>query len=151
MCSSDLTLLSSFLEMHHGIVALLDKEGNPHTVVGMGWREEKAHEYFGRLPERAVGQVVATAMPVVVHNMTKSALFAGWEPEEGWPEAERVSFIGVPIKDREKVVGTLTIEQLWHEGSTYHAADEDVRFLTMVANLIGQTVRLMDIVGKDRE
>jgi len=146
-----LTLLSSFLDMRHGIVALLDEAGDPRSVVGMGWSEEQAHRWFGRLPERAVGQVIATKMPVVVHNMANSALFAGWEREEPLTADARVSFIGVPIKDRERVVGTLTIEQVWDSTTTYHAADEDVRFLTMVANLIGQTVRLMDMVGRDRE
>ena len=42
-----LTLLSSFLDMHHGVVALLDAQGNAHTAVGIGWREEQAHEYLG--------------------------------------------------------------------------------------------------------
>ncbi|CAN5244090.1 nif-specific transcriptional activator NifA [soil metagenome] len=146
-----LTLLSSFLDMHHGIVALLDSQGDPRTVVGIGWREEQAHDYFGRLPERAVGQIVTTQMPVVIDNVAKSPLFAGWQPDPDRPLDERVSFIGVPIKDRDQVIGTLTIEQIWHEGSTYHAVDEDVRFLTMVANLVGQTVRLMEVVGRDRE
>jgi Nif-specific regulatory protein len=151
MLANVLTLLSSFLEMHHGLVTLLDDNGDPRAVVGIGWREEQAHEYVGRLPERAVGQIVVTAMPVVIANVRKSPLFSGWEPEEGWPENDRVSFIGVPIKDRERVIGTLTIEQNWHEDSTYHAADEDVRYLAMVANLIGQTIRLMEIVGRDRD
>jgi Nif-specific regulatory protein len=146
-----LTLLSSFLDMHHGIVNLLDEHGDPRSVVGMGWREEQAHSWLGRLPERAVGQIVTTKMPVVVTNIANSPLFAGWERDEPVPAGARVSFIGVPIKDRDNVVGTLTIEQVWDDTTTYHAADEDVRFLTMVANLIGQTVRLMELVGRDRE
>ena len=146
-----LTLLSSFLDMHHGIVSLLDEHGDPRSIVGIGWREEQAHSWFDRLPERAVGQIVATKMPVVVPNVAVSPLFAGWERTEPTPEGTRISFIGVPIKERDHVIGTLTIEQMWDETTTYHAADEDVRFLTMVANLIGQTVRLMELVGRDRE
>jgi Nif-specific regulatory protein len=146
-----MTLLSSFLDMRHGIVALIDDEGEPRSVVGIGWTEQQAHRYFARLPERAVGQVVTTQMPVVIHNIANSPLFAGWERSEPVVSGARVSFIGVPIKDGDKVIGTLTIEQVWDENTTYHAADEDVRFLTMVANLIGQTVRLMDLIGRDRE
>jgi Nif-specific regulatory protein len=83
MLAKVLTLLSSFLDMHHGVVALLDAEGNVHTAVGIGWREEQAHEYLGRLPERAVGQIVTTRMPVVVANVATSPLFAGWTPAAG--------------------------------------------------------------------
>ncbi|MDD3798595.1 MAG: nif-specific transcriptional activator NifA [Novosphingobium sp.] len=146
-----LTLLSSFLDMHHGLVALLDDHGNPRSVVGIGWSEERAHEWFGRLPERAFAQIIATEMPVVVHNMETSPLFADWEYDQPLPPDSRVSFIGVPIRVGNKVIGTLTIEQVWDETTTYHAADEDVRFLTMVANLIGQTIALMDIVSRDRQ
>lgn len=145
-----LTLLSSFMDMRHGIVALIDGKGDPRSVVGIGWTEQQAHRYFERLPERAVGQVVTTQMPVVIHNIDKSPLFADWERSEPLARDARVSFIGVPIKDGDRVIGTLTIEQVWDDDTTYHAADEDVRFLTMVANLIGQTVRLMDLIGRDR-
>ncbi|MED5546857.1 MAG: nif-specific transcriptional activator NifA [Pseudomonadota bacterium] len=146
-----LTLLSSFLDMRHGLVTLLDEDGAPTSVVGIGWSEERAHLWMGRQPERAVAQIYDTGMPVVVHNMERSALFPDWAFDGPLPPGARVSFIGVPIKDRMKVVGTLTIEQIWDETTTYHAADEDVRFLTMVANLIGQTVRLLKLVQRDRE
>jgi len=146
-----LTLLSSFLDMHHGIVALLDDLGDPRSVVGSGWKEEQAQRYFAHLPERAVGQIVTTQMPVVVHNIATSALFTGWTRTEPTPVGARISFIGVPIKDRDHVVGTLTIEQVWNDDTPFHTTDEDVRFLTMVANLIGQTVRLMEMIGRDRE
>ena len=52
-----------------------------------------------------------------------------------------VSFIGVPIRADTKVVGTLTIDRIWDGGAEFRL-DEDVRFLVMIANLVGQTVRL---------
>ncbi|WP_255406233.1 nif-specific transcriptional activator NifA [Novosphingobium sp. CF614] len=146
-----LTLLASFLDMRHGLVSLVDEGGTPVNVVGIGWREERAGIWFGRLPELAVARIFKTGMPVVVPNMEKSSLFPGWSFEGPGQADSRVSFIGVPIKDRNSVVGTLTIEQIWDETTTYHAADEDVRFLTMVANLIGQTIRLLEMVQRDRE
>ncbi len=146
-----LTLLSSFLDMRHGLVTLIDEAGEHTSVVGIGWSEERAHSWMGRQPVRAVDQIVVTGMPVVVHNMKSNALFPDWSFDGPLPKAARVSFIGVPIKDRMKVIGTLTIEQIWDETTTYHAADEDVRFLTMVANMIGQTVRLLKLVQRDRE
>ena len=146
-----LTLLSSFLDMRHGLVTLVDEEGEPTSVVGIGWSEERARSWMGRQPQRAVDQICATRMPVVVPNMQSSPLFPDWSFDGPLPEGARVSFIGVPIKDRMKVVGTLTIEQIWDDTTRYHAADEDVRLLTMVANLVGQTVRLLRLVQRDRE
>ncbi|MBB6254475.1 nif-specific transcriptional activator NifA [Nitrospirillum iridis] len=147
--SNVLALLSSFLEMHHGIIALLGDDGAPEVVVGLGWTERNAKSYFDRLPERAIGQIVTTQMPVVVESVADSPLFADWSPVE-WSTDARVSFVGVPIKERDRVIGTLTLDRTW-DGKTMVRLDEDVRFLVMIANLVGQTVRLHDVIGRDRE
>ncbi len=143
-----LRLLSSFLDMRHALIALLGERGDPEVVVGSGWSEATAKRYFERLPERAVGQIVVTQMPLVVPNMKEEPLFEGWDfSDEAW--AGDVAFIGVPIKDRGQVVGTLTIDR--DVGAQRTPLDEDVRFLAMVANLVGQTVRLQRLIGRDRE
>jgi len=148
--SNVLGVLSSFMDMHHGIIALLNADGLPDIAVGTGWTEETAKHHFNRLPERAVGQIVTTKMPVVIENIKKSPLFAGWwETEWGHTDA-MVSFIGVPIKLRDKVIGTITLDRVWDRHATF-GMDQDVRFLAMIANLVGQTIRLYDVVGRDRE
>jgi Nif-specific regulatory protein len=145
-----LQLLSSFLDMRHGLIALLGKNGAPEVVVGSGWSEATAKRYFERLPERAIGRIVVTRMPLVIEHMKQDALFENWEFSE-WGAAEGdSSFIGVPIKDRGAVIGTLTIDRE-HGDVPYFSFDEDVRFLTMIANLLGQTVRLQRLITRDRE
>jgi Nif-specific regulatory protein len=148
--SNVLKLLSSFLEMRHGIIALLDDSGASKIVVGVGWNEENAKSHFDRIPERAIGQIVTTKMPVVIENVANSLLFADWQAAEQGKIGSTVSFIGVPIKERDRVIGTLTIDRVW-DGSADFRFDEDVRFLAMIANLVGQTVRLHEVVARDRE
>ena len=145
-----LALLSSFLDMRHGLIALLDAHGEPEIVVGSGWSESAAKKFFDRLPERAVGRIVATKMPLVVHNARSSSLFEGadfgeWGPTDG----KDFSLIGVPIKEGDSVVGTLTVDRVYDERSVLF--DHDVRFLTMIANLVGQTLRLHRLIARDRE
>lgn len=145
--SGVLALLSSFLDMRHGLVALIDEDGSPEIVVGSGWNETVAKRYFERLPERAIGQIVTTKMPLVVANVEADPLFRDWEPPES---AGLCSFIGVPIRERDKVIGTLSIDRDCEDRAST-AFDEDVRFLTMIANLVGQTVRLHRLILRDRE
>ena len=144
--SGVIALLSSFLDMRHGLIALLDEAGNPDVVVGSGWSEATAKRYFARLPERAIGQIVATKMPLVVADVADDPLFSQWQSLD---QTGPCSFIGVPIKDRDQVVGAMTITQ----DRLDHAAvrDDDVRFLVMIANLIGQTVRLHRLIARDRD
>ncbi len=145
-----LHLLASFLDMRHGLIALLDDDGAPEVVVGSNWSEATARRYFARLPERAIGRIVVTKMPLVIQHMKQDALFENWDFSE-WNESDGDwSFIGVPIKDRGKVIGTMTIDRELGDAA-YYSFDEDVRFLTMIANLIGQTVRLQRLIVRDRE
>ena len=145
-----INLLASFLDMKNGLIALLDEEDKTSTVVGAGWSEATAREHFERLPEQAVGQIVVSGMPLVVRNIAESPLFMDWsELKPGDPFLVR-SFVGVPIKGDDRTIGTIMIERL-DGNSSPHTLDEDVRFLTMVANLVGQTVALQTLVARDRE
>ncbi|MBR0958278.1 nif-specific transcriptional activator NifA [Bradyrhizobium japonicum] len=144
-------LLQSFLQMRHGVVALLSDDGIPDLAVGAGWSEGSDERYRGRLPQRAVDQIVATAMPLVAENIATHPAFSAADVETlGASETTRVSFIGVPIRIDSKVVGTLTIDRVWDERPLYRL-DSDVRLLTMIANLVGQTVKLHRVVAQDRE
>ncbi|MDD3443960.1 MAG: sigma 54-interacting transcriptional regulator, partial [Zavarzinia sp.] len=145
-----LSLLSSFLDMRNGLIALLDEAGNPEVVVGSGWTEATAKRYFERLPERAIGRIVVTKTALVVENVAHDPLFAEVDFSTWGPRGASYSFIGVPIKEREKVIGTLTIDRNW-SGLPHFQFDRDVRFLTMVANLVGQSVRLQKLIAQDRQ
>jgi Nif-specific regulatory protein len=146
-----LNLLSSFMQMRDGVIALLDDDGTPEIIVGAGWREDEDGQFRRRIPEKAIGQIIATAMPLVVQNISSHDLF---EPDDidslKGEEGATVSFIGVPIRADAKVIGTLTIDRVW-DGQSVFRFDHDVRFLTMIANLIGQTIQLHRVVARDRE
>jgi Nif-specific regulatory protein len=148
--SNVITLLSSFLDMENGLIALLSPEGEPQMVVGAGWSESTAKQYFDRLPERALGQIVVSRVPFVVRDIVSDPLFTHWMAEDGSLDRHR-AFIGVPIKDHERVIGTLSIECPHSGNSAMISLDEEARFLTMIANLVGQTISLQAMVARDRE
>ena len=148
--SSVLNVLSSFLQMRHGVISLLADDDVPDITVGIGWNEGTDERYRSRLPETAIGQIVATAVPLVVEDVATHPLFTTDAIVLGAAEDTRVSFIGVPIRIGAKVIGTLTIDRVW-DGRSVFRLDSDVRFLTMIANLIGQTVQLYRVVSRDRD
>jgi Nif-specific regulatory protein len=144
-------LLQSFMQMRHGVVSLLADDGVPDIAVGAGWSEGSDHRYRERLPQKAIDQIVATSVPLIAENVADHAAFTEADVATfGVTAQARVSFIGVPIRIDQKVVGTLTIDRIW-DGHSFFRLDADVRFLTMVANLIGQTIKLHRVVARDRE
>ena len=147
--SGTLQVLHSFMDMANGVIAVLDAAGEPETVVSASLDPAGARRYFDALPERVVGQIVVTEMPVVVENVIRDPAFK--DCDRGmWGDAQNVAFIGVPIRDRNRVIGAIAIDRPWAELADMRT-DEDVRFLKMAANLIGQTVRLHRLVMRDRE
>src|SRR6266702_6821841 len=58
--SNVLNVLSSFLQMRHGVISLLADDGIPDITVGIGWNEGTDERYRARLPHTAIGQIVAT-------------------------------------------------------------------------------------------
>jgi Nif-specific regulatory protein len=145
-------LLSNFLDMSHGLIALLAADGTPELVVGSHCDAALARAQFGRLPEQVIGRIVVTQMPLIIEDVKQDPLFADAAIEVDEADVAFISFVGVPIKERGQVIGTLTIDRLWRptERPAFRF-DDDVRFLTMVANLLGQTVRLQHLVARDRE
>ncbi|HEY9215232.1 MAG TPA: nif-specific transcriptional activator NifA [Ancylobacter sp.] len=143
-------VLSSMLQMRRGMIVILDTEGDPDMVAITGWTPEMAGQIRARVPQKAIDQIVATQTPLVVQDMSADPLFHGHEDLFASVDGATVSFIGVPIKADNLVMGTLSIDRVW-DGTARFRFDEDVRFLTMVANLVGQTVRLHSLVANDRD
>jgi len=149
MLGNVVSVLSSFLDMRRGMIVMLEDEGEPEIVcTGGGWSHEA--ERAPPLPQGAIDQIVATATPLVVDDIGQHPLFhrSGYLASTKSPG--RVSFIGVPIKVDDKVRGTLSIDRAW-DGHAEFRFDQDVRFLVMIANLIGQAVRMQMLVSTDRD
>ncbi|PRX21712.1 Fis family transcriptional regulator NifA [Paraburkholderia sp. BL18I3N2] len=151
MLANVVDLLQSFVQMRLGIVSLFDDDGVPDITVGAGWSEGSDERYRMRLPQKAIDQIMSTDRPLVAENVVGHSGFSAADMGVlGASDNTRVSFIGVPIRIDAKVVGTLTIDRILDNGSNFRL-DCDVRLLTMIANLVGQTVKLHRLFKSDRE
>ena len=145
-----LYVLHSFLDMGNGVIALLNDDGDPEQVFSGSHSDELARQYFVSIPEKAIGQMVVTQMPVVIENVARDTSFGDWDTSLWGGGGQNYAFLGVPIRDRDKTIGVMTIDRSWMNVADVRT-DEDIRFLKMVANLIAQTVRLHRLVIRDRE
>ena len=143
-------VLTSFLDMRLGMIVILDGEGEPEIVATAGWASETKGRPIESLPRVVIDRLVATATPVVAEDVAKDPLFARAADLIASRIEGRVSFLGVPIKSDEKVVGTLSIVRAWDDENA-GGFDADLSFLKMVANLVGQTVRLHRVLSAERK
>ena len=142
-------VMSSFLEMRLGMITILDSRGEPEIVASAGWAGETRGRSIDTLPRVVIDRIVATGTPVLVEDIFSDPMFASAADLIASRLEGRVAFIGVPIKSGDRVVGTLSIDRAWDGGGGL-GFDDDLRFLAMVGNLIGQTVRLHRMLAAER-
>ena len=143
-------VLSCFFDMRLGMIVILDADGEPEIIATAGWATEAKGKPIETLPRVVIDRLVATSTPVVVEDVTKDPLFAKAADLITRRLEGRVSFLGVPIKSDERVIGTLSINRVW-DGDKALGFDDDLHFLRMVANLVGQTVRLHRMLSAERK
>ena len=143
-----LRLLSYQLQMHRGRVFLVGEDNVLRLVAANGMSQEAAAQIELNESEGIIGRILKTGMPAVVPNLAEEPLFLNRTGREDLDE-QVASLVGVPIKVAGTVIGVLTIDRISDDGPTTHFGT-DVRFLTMVANLIGQMVRLHRTVAEER-
>ncbi len=145
-----LNILSSYMQMRRGVLTLDDEHGSLAVAAVAGQSLRDAQSGPTRFPLDAARQVISTAMPMVVHNMVDDPLFAAYAVGADVLDEEVMSLVCVPIKTVSRPFGTLSIER-HRDGQSRFMFERDVRFLTMVGNLIGQAVSLERKVSADRE
>ncbi|MDR3437067.1 nif-specific transcriptional activator NifA [Telmatospirillum sp.] len=145
-----LNVLSSFLQLRHGAVVLADAEENVSLAAVSGMSLRMARSGALKYPFEAVSKVISTGIPMVVPEASEDPLLADYVAACDIVEDEDISFFCVPIKGNGKPFGTLSVERSWNADSRY-VFEHDLRFLTMIATLIGQTVSLHRKVAADRD
>ena len=144
-----LNVLSAHLETRRVLLSLMQDSGELQLVsaIGLSYEEFQSGRY--RVGEGITGTIFQTETPIVVRDLAQEPLFlARTSPRES-QDGGVVSFVGVPIKAAREILGVLCV---FREGmSPSRSVDHEVRLLTMVANLIGQTVRLYRNVAAERQ
>ncbi|MBK8176362.1 MAG: nif-specific transcriptional activator NifA [Rhodospirillales bacterium] len=136
-----LNLMSSYMEMRRGVVAILAEDGSLDVVAAACLAPSAIESGVADLPEAVAARILSGQMPFVTENVADHPLLVDYIGPSGALDDERVSFIGVPIKTVGRPFGVLAIARMWTDGNEVSFGN-DVRFLTMVANLIAQTVVL---------
>lgn len=141
-----LNMMSSYLEMRRGVVAIVEETGRIEVVAACPGRPAEKNGAAG-LPEEVARRILNGQMPFVTENVADHPLLADYIGASGAIDDERVSLIGVPIKTFGRPFGLLAVARVWNDLTEVSFGD-DIRLLTMVANLIAQTVRLHQRVGE---
>ncbi|WP_298428315.1 nif-specific transcriptional activator NifA [Rhodoblastus sp.] len=144
-----IAVLSSFMQMRRGFILALDDDGEPEITASSD-ASTKPNGAKTLLPQKVIDHIVATGVPLVIEDIASHPYFTGTAYRHLLPPMTKVSFLGVPIKVDGVSRGTLTVDREWNNKLDFRLED-DVRMLTMVANLVGQAMRMHALIARDRD
>ena len=144
-----IAVLSSFMQMRRGFILALDEDGEPEITASSD-ATDKPNGAKTLLPQKVIDHIVATGVPLVIEDVSTHQYFTGTAYRHLLPPMTKVSFLGVPIKVDGVAKGTLTVDREW-SGKLDFRLEDDVRLLTMVANLVGQAMRMHGLIARDRD
>ena len=147
---SVLNVLSSHLQMLRGMVALVEESGDLQVIAATGMEQDNIAQGRFKRGEGVMGSILKSGVPAVIPDISKEALFLNRTGSRKTKNKAIISFIGVPIKVGRECIGVLSFDRENENEESARHFGTDVQFLTMVANLIGQTVRLHQKVAQDR-
>ena len=142
-----LEILDRGLGMKRGAIALLEAGGKGELTIQFAYGLSEGEMRRGRykLDEGITGKVVSTGKPVIVPRVSQEPLFLNRTRRRS-PGSEE-SFICVPIKDRRKTIGALSIIYPFQAQRNF---DDSVKVLTIVASMISQSLRLSQMVQQEK-
>ncbi|MFH0908868.1 MAG: sigma 54-interacting transcriptional regulator [bacterium] len=138
--------LADHMHMNYGTLTLLNrKTGDILIEAAHGLSPQQARRGRYKLGEGVTGKVILTGEPMVIPQKSESPLIV--DKTRRGKQAD-TSFICVPIKVGNEVVGALSIERPYEPESDLN---DDVRLLTIISSLIAQAVKLRRVAQEERE
>ena len=149
-------VLSSFLDLRHGVLALLAEPGerptgvNPYVIAATAFRRNESDPPCEVLPAEVARIVFRSGVPFVAFDLEEEF---GLKAVPTRLRDSGQTLIAVPLRDPEQshfVLGVLAAYRS-HDHNRAGYSDADVRVLTMVASLLEQALRFRRRIARDRE
>ncbi|WP_041448394.1 sigma-54-dependent Fis family transcriptional regulator [Anaeromyxobacter sp. Fw109-5] len=144
-----LSVLQLELGMENGTLSLFDPvTGEVFIEAAPEMRDRE--RILGRLRpgEGIVGRIFATGMPMAVPDIGSEPLFLNRTGTWRDLDAEPRAFLGVPVRHGRTTLGVLTVDR--RHGAGPISFERDLRFLEILAGMVGARVRLQELENPRR-
>ncbi len=134
-----LKLMARHLNMMRGSITLLSLQGDKmhiETAFGLNPIEMARGQY--RAGEGVTGRVIETGKPMVVSHISDEPLFLNRTRSRN-TQKDEVSFLCVPIKLDDQVIGALSVDRLFASTQNF---EDDVRLLSIIASMLARAAKV---------
>jgi Nif-specific regulatory protein len=132
-----IALLANYLTAEKVILTILNRSNLQISIeVAYGLTEEEQSRGIYKVGEGIIGSVVQSGKAIVIPNILENDNYLN--KTKMVKGSKNLSFICVPIKEENEIVGTLSIHRIYNQHITI---SEDSRILSIVGSMIAQAVR----------
>ena len=143
-----LDMLSEHLGMNRGSITLLNPDTSEiHIEVAHGISPSEKTKGRYKLGEGITGRVIESGRPMAVPLIEKEPLFLDRTGARERTDKSKISFICVPIKEQQRVIGSLSADRVFKGTSPL---EEDVRVLTIISTIIAQKVAVLEKINWEK-
>ncbi len=144
-----LEILSKSMDMVRGTVTILNPLRNEiHIEVAHGLSKAAIERGKYKLGEGVTGRVIQTGKALVVPKISEEPLFLDRTATRRSIHDGEYSFICVPVKKGNQVVGALSVDRPFDE--SYSLKDGE-RLLSIIATMLAQHVINLETIQRERE
>ena len=144
-----LNILASHNQMRRCMISLVQENSDAHVIGAIGLSRDEIERGQFQKGEGVIGKVIKTGVPIVIHDIAEDPSFLNKTGSRDLSDGQKLTFIAIPIKAAGETIGVLNIDR---DMTSYRGRlESDIRLLKMVANLVGQTIRLHRLVAAERE
>ncbi|HAR63810.1 MAG: sigma-54-dependent Fis family transcriptional regulator [Candidatus Margulisiibacteriota bacterium] len=144
-----LSIMSNKMGMLRGTLTILDKDRGQifiEDAIGLSDLEQKRGRY--KLGEGITGKVVQTGKAALIPRISEDPLFLNRTGARNAPGKKDISFICVPIKNGDEILGALSADRLYDNGIML---EEDLHLLSIIAAMVAQSVKIRQEALKNME
>ncbi|ADK84518.1 transcriptional regulator, NifA subfamily, Fis Family [Desulfarculus baarsii DSM 2075] len=144
-----LELMSEQMDMLRGTITLLNRETGELMIEaahGLSAKQRQRGRY--QLGEGITGKVVQTGRPMIVKDISEEPEFLDRTGARSGLDRRDISFICVPVKIGQEVIGALSVDRLYADEDSL---EEEVRLLGVISSMVAQAVTLRRKSMEERE
>ncbi|MGE5893204.1 MAG: sigma 54-interacting transcriptional regulator, partial [bacterium] len=142
-----LRVLSEYLDLRRGTIALRDAEG-VSIVSAFGMTEEEIRKGKYKLGEGIIGKVAKHGSPIVIPNIGDEPHFLN-KTGTRKIRKENIAFLCVPLKFKNETLGVLSVDRIFGDKSVSFA--EDLKLLTIIASLLAYSIKFQKEMERERD
>ncbi|MDC7240486.1 MAG: nif-specific transcriptional activator NifA [Spirochaetales bacterium] len=133
--------LAENIGMERGTITLLNRKTGEISIeaaYGLSTEEQVRGRY--KIGEGITGKVVETGQPMIIPDIEEEPTFLDRTGARKSKNKRKTSFICVPIKSGNEVIGAFSVDRPYQDSSL--DLEDDVRLLTIVTSMIARAVKL---------